>query len=199
MRSLYSPSSGNPSLLSESGNLWELGATWTGPVFLSAALFFNHFDDMIESIRLPDGSRRFYNIGQASINGLEIHLGKSSKTFEAALSYTYLNHRNRTDNRPLDALPRHSLSLDVSLSPVQRLNWGIFGFQASSSSWYDLASQSLLQIPGYCDLEMALSYSLSRFDVFLKVSNILNKDYSTEPGFPCRGRTLELGFKLDVL
>ena len=199
MRSLYSPSSGNPGLLSESGNLWELGATWTGPVFLSGAVFFNHFDDMIESVRLPDGSRRFYNVGKASIDGLEIQLRKSLKTQEAMISYTYLHHRNQTENRPLDALPRHNLSIELSFSPVRRLNWTIFGLLVSSSSWYDLAGQSLLPISGYGDFETVLSFSLPRFDIFLKVSNILNKAYFTEPGFPCRGRTLELGFKADIL
>ncbi len=199
MRSLYSPSSGNPGLLSESGNLWEVGATWTGLVFLSGAVFFNRFDDMIESVRLPDGIRRFYNINQASIDGLEIQTSKSLKKLEATLSYTYLNHKNKTENRPLDALPKHSLSIDVFFSPFQWLNWGILGILASSSSWYDLASQSLLRIPGFCDFETVLSCSLRRFDVFFKVSNILNRDYFTEPGFPCRGRTLEVGFKAGIL
>ncbi|MDH7512207.1 MAG: TonB-dependent receptor plug domain-containing protein [Clostridiales bacterium] len=199
MRSLYSFSSGNPGLLSESGNLWEVGATWTGLVFLSGAVFFNRFNDMIESVRLPDGSRRFYNINQASIDGLEIQASESSRNLEATLSYTYLDHLNKTENRPLDALPKHNLSIDVSFSPFRWLNFGIFGILASSSSWYDLASQSPLRIPGFCDFETVLSCSLRQFDVFIKASNILNRDYFTEPGFPCRGRTLEVGFKAGIL
>jgi outer membrane receptor protein involved in Fe transport len=198
MRSLYSESSGNPDLHSEAGTLGELGFSWSRGIFLSAAVFFSDFKDMIESVRLPDGLRRFYNIGRAYINGLEIQLQKSAGPLAATLNYTYLDHKNRSEDRPLDALPNHTLSFDLGLSFLRQLHWEIFGLYASSSSWFDTTTMISLRIPAYFYSNTVLSYGFGRAEIFVKLTNMFNKAYFTEPGFPCQGRTLEMGFRADI-
>ncbi|HMA53387.1 MAG TPA: TonB-dependent receptor, partial [Acidobacteriota bacterium] len=74
MRSLYSLSSGNPDLLAESGTAFELAGTWNGPVYVMGSVFFNRFRNFIDSVRLQDGTRRYFNIGQAHINGFEVQV-----------------------------------------------------------------------------------------------------------------------------
>lgn len=198
MRSLYAPSFGNPDLTSESGNLWEIGFSRSVPFVFSGAIFFSHFRDMIESVRLPDGRRRFYNISQASIDGLEIQVSQSSDAIQMDLSYTYLHHKNKTENRPLDALPEHSFAFDFSFSPTSWLRATFSGLRASSATWFDPGTGALLPIPSYLDLSGVLSFFVAQFEVFLKGSNLLNRGYFTEPGFPCRARTFEVGFKIDL-
>jgi iron complex outermembrane receptor protein len=198
MRSLYSTSSGNPNLLSESGKLWELGASWTGGVSLSGAVFFNDFKDMIESLRLPDGTRKYYNINRAYINGAEIQVQKPSRQAAVTVNYTYLDHRNQTENRPLDALPRHTLNFEGLVRPLLNVRLSLFGLYASRSEWYDFSAGRRLPIPSYFDLDTVLSYSWARLELFLKLGNIFNEAYFTEPGFPCPGRTLEIGVRADV-
>lgn len=198
MRSLYAPSFGNPDLMPESGNLWEIGFTWKAGVFLSGALFSNRLEEMIESLRLPDGTRRFYNVGRVSIEGLEVQAEKVSASFEASLSYTYLHHRNRTEGRPLDALPDHSFFFSFSFLPLPKLRGTFTGQVVSSASWFDTGTATLLSLPGYFDLGGVIAFTLSRFEIFLKGTNLLNEDYFTEPGFPCRARTFELGFKIKL-
>lgn len=198
MRSLYSSSSGNPDLRSEAGTLGELGLSWNRGIFLSAAIFFSDFKDMVESVRLPDGLRRFYNIGKAYINGLEIQLQKSAGPLAATLNYTYLDHKNRGEDRPLDALPNHTLNFDLGLRLLHQLHWEIFGLYASSSSWYDTTVMTTLRIPAYFYSNTVFSYSFPRAEIFVKLTNIFNEAYFTEPGFPCQGRTLEMGFRADI-
>jgi iron complex outermembrane receptor protein len=198
MRSLYSSSSGNPDLRSEAGTLGELGLSWNRGIFLSAAIFFSDFKDMVESVRLPDGLRRFYNIGKAYINGLEIQLQKSSGPLAATLNYTYLDHKNRSEDRPLDALPNHTLNFDLGLRLLHQLHWEIFGLYASSSSWYDTTTMTTLRIPAYFYSNTVFSYSFPRAEVFVKLTNIFNEAYYTEPGFSCPGRTLEVGFRANI-
>ena len=74
MRSLYSTSSGNPDLLSESGTSLEFCTTYSGPIYVTGTVFLTRFKNLIDSVRLPDGTRLYYNIGKAHINGFEVQV-----------------------------------------------------------------------------------------------------------------------------
>jgi iron complex outermembrane receptor protein len=125
MRSMYSPSSGNPDLLSESGTSFEFASTWTGPVYVTASVFFNRFKNFIDSVRLPDGTRRYFNVGEAHVNGFEVQVQKSLPWLAATANYTYLDHANDIDDRPLDAQPDHNLNFDVSVFPAKGARLGL--------------------------------------------------------------------------
>lgn len=199
MRSLYSPSLGNPDLSSEVGRNWEFGFSWSQYVSLTGAVFMNGFRDMIDSIRLPDGSRRDVNIGRARINGFELQAQKSLGMVEATINYTYLDHANESDNRPLDALANQNLNFDVGFIPLKGVRLGAYGLWASSSSWYEATSGKVLDIPPYFSLDAVLSYQMQNLEVFLKVTNVFNHYFYTEPGYPWRGRHAEMGLKVAVL
>jgi iron complex outermembrane receptor protein len=200
MRALYSPSSGNPDLLAESGQNLEFSATYAGPVYLTGTVFFTKFKNFIDTIRLPDGTRLYYNVGKAHINGLEVQLQKSISWLAAMVNYTYLDHRNDTDNRPLDAQPDHSFNFDVSFIPFRDFRFGFYGIFGSESWWYDSTARKVLSIPSYFSLDAIVSYRLQgRYEIFAKLGNIFDDYFYTEPGFPWRGRYLEFGLRLDVL
>jgi len=199
MRSLYSSTSGNPDLLSETGTGWEAGWTFNKGIDLSGAFFFNKYNDLIDSYRLPDGTRRYLNVGKAHINGFEVQAQKSFGRLEATLNYTYLDHRNESDDRPLDTLSAHSLSFDVGVVPLKSLRLGFYGLGASASSWFDFNAGKLYDIPSYFNLDAIASYDFARFQVFLKVGNIFDAYFYTEPGFPWRGRFIEIGVKVQIL
>jgi len=198
MRSMYSPSSGNPDLLSESGTNAELGFTSDKGIFITGAIFLSEFKNLVDTIQLPDGTRRYFNIGKAHMNGFELQVHRTFPWLDATLNYTYLDHRNESDDRPLDALPSHSMNFDFQLIPIERLRIGLTGLCASASSWFDSFAGTSLDIPSYFNLDAILSCQLSRFEVFLKVTNVFNHYFYTEPGFPWRGRFFELGIKTDI-
>jgi iron complex outermembrane receptor protein len=77
MRSLYSTQGGNPDLNHERGTSFELGFLYERDFLLSGAVFYNKIKDLIQSVRLLDGSRTNLNIGQAYIAGFEMELSKS--------------------------------------------------------------------------------------------------------------------------
>ena len=200
MRSLYSLSSGNPDLLAESGTAFEVAGTWNGPLFLTGSVFFNRFRNFIDTVRFPDGTRLYYNVGKAHINGFEVQVQKATRRVAATVNYTFLDHRNDIDERPLDAQPKHSLNLEASIRPAKGVRLGLYGLFGSTSWWYDSTSRALLTIPSFFNLDGVLSYSFdSRLEIFLRLGNIFNDYFYTEPGFPWRGRYLELGFRLDAL
>lgn len=199
MNSLYSPSQGNPDLLSEQATTWELGATYRRGVFLIGSVFVTNLKDMINSFRLANGLRTFFNIGEARLNGAELQVQKNWSWLRATVNYTYLDHRNISDNRPLDVLSRHNLSFELDVPLPARLRLGVAGLFSSKSYWYDNNARKLLTIPSYGYLDIVLSYSRGGFSPFLKVANLLDSYFYTEPGFPWRGRYFEIGLRADVL
>jgi outer membrane cobalamin receptor len=198
MRSLYSLSSGNPDLLSEYGQCWELGFTYNRGVFLSGAVFANSLRNLIDSRRLLDGSRRYFNIGEARINGFEIQVQKDWNIVRTTVNYTYLDHRNETDDRPLDVTPAHSANFELAFEPLRNLRAGIFGVYNSKTNWYDFNAQKLLEIPSFVSMDVVVSLKAGPVEPFLRVTNLFNKAFYTEPGFPWRGRFIEAGVRAGI-
>ena len=73
------------------------------------------------------------------------------------------------------------------------------GLFASESYWYDNNSGQLLTIPAYGYLDLVLSWSAGAFAPFIKVANVFDEYFYTEPLYPWRGRYLEVGLRADVL
>lgn len=200
MRSLYSESSGNPDLLAESGTSFEVAATWNGPLFLTGSVFFNRFRDFIDTVRLEDGTRLYVNIGEAHINGFEVQAQKSLPWLSATANYTFLDHRNDSDDRPLDAQSRHNLNFDLTAHPARGLRFSLYGLAGSTSWWWNSSAQELLTIPSYFSLDAVAGLTLSdRYEIFARLGNVFDDYFYTEPGFPWRGRYFEIGVKVDVL
>ena len=201
MRSMYSSSSGNPDLLSEYGSNCELGFTYNKIFLLTGSVFLTSFKDMIDSLRLPeyDFRRRYFNVAEAYINGFELQFQKAFPWLSTTINYTFLDHKNKSDDRPLDALPRHSLNFDFTIYPSQRFRIVIMGLVASSSSWLDYQSKELLDIPSYFNLDTIISYQFKRTELFIKITNVFDHYIYSEPGFPWRGRYIELGIKANIL
>jgi iron complex outermembrane receptor protein len=200
MRALYSLSSGNPDLLAESGTSFEFSTTYNGLFYVTGTVFANRFKNFIDTVRLPDGTRLFYNVGKAHINGFEVQVQKNMKWVSGTVNYTYLDHRNDVDKRPLDAQSDHNLNFDASVFPFRGFRVGLYGLLGSKSWWYDSTSRQVLTIPSYFSLDAVVSYTImGRHEVFLKLGNVFDDYFYTEPGFPWRGRYLEVGLRVDVL
>ncbi len=200
MRALYSPDSGNPDLLSETGTMWELGVTYNREFFLTGSVFLSSFKDLIDSVRLPeyDFQRIYFNIAKAHIHGFELQVQKSLGWGAATVNYTFLDHWNEGDDRPLTVLSKHNLNFEARIDPIPDARISLFGLWASGSYWLDIDSGEFLDIPAYVNLDAVLAYTWGRYEVFAKISNLFDRYIYTELGFPWRGRYFELGFKVDL-
>jgi outer membrane cobalamin receptor len=198
MRSLYSTSGGNPDLLSETGSVAEFGFTWDPGVYLTGSIFTYQFKNLIDTMTLPDGTKKSWNIGKAHINGFEIQAQKSLGWLAATLNYTYLDAENEVDRRALDAMSNHNLNFDLTVRPVGKLRLSVYGLYASKSSWYDTTSAKMLDIPAYFNLDVVAAYDLGRFELFLKATNLFDDYIYSEPIFPWRARFFEFGVRVSV-
>jgi outer membrane cobalamin receptor len=200
MRAMYSPSGGNPDLLSETGTTTELGFAWSKGLSVAGSVFLTKFENMIDTMVLADGTRRNFNVGKAHLNGLELQVQKMFGAAGLTLNYTFLDQGNDVDNRPLDVLPQHSLNFDFTLRPVPSLRFSLYGQAASKSYWWDTNAKPNREenIPAYFNADAVASYDFGRLEIFVKVTNIANDFIYSEPIFPWRARFFEVGANVRV-
>jgi iron complex outermembrane receptor protein len=199
MKSLYSRRSGNPDLIEEIGNSVELGFSYNNLFSFSGAVFFNVFDDMIQSYRGLDGFRNYQNIGKAEIRGFELEFGKKFEAFDFTLSYTFLDSLEIGLNIPLDYTPKHQFNFFLSTVSLEGFTLNIWG-SAVSENFAKMGKKppfKSIQIPGYFILNLMLEKSFNNFSIYLKITNALNAVYLTEPGFPAYDRRIMTGVRLN--
>ena len=193
MRSLYSAQGGNPDLNHERGTSYEVGFLYEKDFLLSGAVFYNKINDLIQSVRLLDGSRSNLNIGQAYIAGFEMEFSKTFRWLDLSVNYTYLDGVNKDENRPLDLVPESQLNFVMNVFIRKNAKFSVSGLYVSSAEVKIF--DDIVPIPGYFVLNTVFSVNLSAFMIFLKAENLLDNYYVTEPGYPMKARTLALGFR----
>jgi len=194
MRSLYSTSGGNPALQDEIGTTVEAGASWGGPFEGSLAVFSTQVENLIYSVRQPTGFNSYINIGKASVKGFEAEVAKSLGAFDARLSYTFLDTKNKDANRRLDLVPESQISLVAGLGRAGDYRFSVWGLAASSSKI--LISGANVMAPGYVVTNASCEKYFGTFSVYVKLDNLFDKAYVTEPGYPMVSRRFEAGFRL---
>ncbi len=104
----------NPSLLSERSISYECGVRQELPIpaVLDAAIFLADYSNLVEPVIDTDGMVIFRNVTRARITGLE--LGVMTQLFEKLLTvsagWTYMDPRDRVQNRTLKYRPRHLIT-----------------------------------------------------------------------------------------
>ncbi len=195
MKSLYSTSTGNPDLMDERGTSYEVGLRYEKKFLLSGAVFYNKIRDLINPVRLPDGSQTNLNVGKARIFGFELEFQETFSWLDLSVSYTFLDGENEEERRPLDLVPESQLNFVLSLNGKKGIQFTIWGLGVSS---YEVRIvDETVRVPAYFILNAALSKKFSLLTVFLKAENLFNTFYVTEPGYPMKGRTIAAGLKLN--
>lgn len=197
MKSLYSTSSGNPDLMDETGRNIELGFTLDRSLYLNGAVFYNRIENLIQSYRGLDGYRNYENVGEAEIYGLELEASKRWGIFYFNLGYTYMETNDLDQDMPLDYVPKSQLNLLVQLGEIEGFSLFFWGLSVSRSQT-KMGKQppfDILEVPGYTLINASIEKKLGPVVLFVKVENLLDVAYFTEPGFPMKARTLSFGFK----
>ncbi len=195
MHELYSTKYGNLDLKDERGIIGEIGCTAVGYSNLSVdfALFWNEVSNLIDLVRLPDGSRIFQNIAKARMQGCEVSFRKGfGGRLSLGANYTYLQARDLDLNQYLPFRPRHKANIEVRYAFA-------FGLQLTNqitcgANSYYYSGATRLALPSYVVWSIKGDYPLfGRLGVFAAVDNLLDQDYQKEYGFPWEGRTFTAG------
>lgn len=193
MKNLYSlpENGGNPDLRDEIGTNLEAGFTYDRGWFLSGAVFHNRIRDMIESRINIDFIKQNINVAKATITGFELEARKALGDFSLSASYTYLDTENEETGDRLDLIPASQLNASLRFNRPDLFSLTVWGIYASDSIYHSNAG--IVEVDPYAVLNAALERSFGAFSLFLKVDNLLNNEYWSEPGWPMKARTLTIG------
>jgi outer membrane receptor protein involved in Fe transport len=80
---------------------------------------------------------------------------------------------------------------------VRRLNLNALGYFSGARTDSDFLGLGLTRDPGYARLDCAATYRVRReLSLFIRGTNLLNKQYQDAIGFPALGRQIIGGVKL---
>jgi outer membrane receptor protein involved in Fe transport len=193
MKQLYSTpeNGGNPDLRDEIGSNLELGFTYDRGWFLSGAVFYDSIRDMIEGRINADFIKQNVNIAKARIAGFEMEARKAFGPVSFSAGYTYLDTENKETGERLDLIPASQLNAEVRFFRPELFSLTLWGVYASDSIYH--SGTGVVTVDPYAVVNAAIERAFGSFSLFVKLENILNHGYWTEPGWPMKGRTLTVG------
>jgi vitamin B12 transporter len=140
--------------------------------------------------------QKLFTIGEAVTKGVETCLRwRPCASFGLDGSYTYLDAENLTNAARLVRRPRHQVSGDFWVRPVDRLRvgCGILCVVAREDFFYNGQADS----EDYSKFRATASFSLSEHsEIFGRVENLLGERYAEVPGFPAPRTGIYGGVKL---
>jgi len=193
MKNLYSlpENGGNPNLRDEIGTNVEFGFTYDRDWFVSGAVFTNNIRDMIESRINADFIKQNINVARAKIKGFELEARKTFGLFSLAACYTFLDTKNEENGDRLDLIPASQLDASLRFYRADLFSLTLWGIYASDAIYH--SSTGIVPVDSYAVVNAALERGFGRFSLYLKLENLLNNDYWSEPGWPMKARTLTVG------
>ncbi len=193
MKNLYSQpeNGGNPDLRDEIGTNVEFGFTYDRGWFLSGAVFYDSIRDMIESRINVDFIKQNINVAKAKIMGFELEARKAFGPLSLSAGYTYLDTNNEETDERLDLIPASQLNASLRFYQAKLFSLTVWGVYASDAIYH--SNTGVVTVDPYAVLNAALERAFGKYSLFLKVENLLNNEYWSEPGWPMKGRTLTVG------
>ena len=193
MKNLYSlpENGGNPDLRDEIGTNVEFGFTYDRGWFVSGAIFQNRIRDMIESRINADFIKQNINVAKARISGFELEARKAFGPFSISASYTYLDTLNEETDERLDLIPSSQFNASLRFYRADLFSLTFWGIYASDSIYH--SNTGIVDVDPYAVVNAVLERAFGRFSLFLKVDNLLNNEYWSEPGWPMKARTITFG------
>jgi outer membrane receptor protein involved in Fe transport len=203
LQELFSSSSGNPDLLPEKADKFEVTAgiplnLGNRGAYLHIALFRNDIFNLIEPKFNPeDGSRLYHNVEKADNYGTDIDITHNPWNFWLTnLSYSLILSGRKSDYSLL-RMPRHSFvfSNEVKLTDNLSLNQES-EFYSERDDLDNTDNQQMLD--SYNLHNISLSYKFRAAIVSCGIDNVFDTLYYERFGFPGRGRNLFFSLELRV-
>lgn len=189
----------NPSLRPESA--WHFGVSgfWQpmDPLKLELSVWDAEVEELIESVRVEGGLTQLQNISRARMVGGELAAGWRSKFGRVRAGYVLQStQRLSAPVGVLEYRPMHQAVIDGAVTPFPWLElWA--GVRVMSERTFINPDNRMLQtLPTAAVLDARLEAGPANVRGWVRVSNLLDADYSTEYGFPMPGRQFFAGITI---
>lgn len=200
----------NPDLKWEDGTQWDLGVTWKGEIkeakiMATLSYFGRHSNDLIEFVMTDPRYGKYFNIGEAKINGVELEGAADVGKWNIRASATWMDAKNTTDDyrkaQPLPNRPEWEGFLRVTRKFLKDDAASAFAeLHYTGNNYFD--SVGGIKMDNIFTVGLGLRYSFNeRTRIIVGVSDLFDKSpetqmYATRNGpartmwYPLQGRTL---------
>jgi iron complex outermembrane receptor protein len=196
LREFYRRRWGNPDLVEQSANNFELGGIYTHSGSISTDLTFFH--SRIEGlIDRPTRRSSYENLDTVDSKGFELASGGWLTEYVfLKLGYAYVDISESLpdgSNRQLRSRPRHSGWTDLRFQWSDSFRFSLNGQYVADL--YDLDDNQVhTRLPSFFILDAKVSKAFANgLSAYVAVSNITDNDYVFRIGDPQPGRTIRLG------
>lgn len=197
-------------LQKEQSNSYEAGFALTGYELLfdgdQASVkitgFYNDLTNLIESAPSVAGNPYFWNVGKATIYGVEVEGSYESEFLFGRLAYAAMVGTNDVTGNPLTSIPGHKLQLTVGArNPEYNLEYGAKAtFVAATDTGVSAADSSVTSTatPGYATFDLFTTWKpesgpFAGTEAQFSIENIFNADYrDNQTPDRSKGRTFKL-------
>ena len=202
----------NTDLSVEKAYQYELGVEQKFLEILNAKVryYFYDIDDFINSVSVPGTGQVVYNIGNVTMQGVELELGaKLPHGFYAWANFTYQD--SEKDDDPWDSgnemtselpdFPEKMFNFGIEYSYKDKLFAELFVNYVDSRTHF--TNNDLIELDSYILLNFSASYQFwenrwSRWEAFFAAENITDEDYEEREGFPQPGATIFGGLRISL-
>ena len=174
-------SAGNPDLLPEDSEIFELGArgdysSWKW----EASIYQNRIDNLIDWAEAGTAEYPYQwapsNVSSAKIKGGEFSADTNIGGWDITTSFSYTDPRNQKTDKMLQKRAKKKFTFDIDRS-FSRWNAGA-SFNATSKRYTNTTNTA--NLGGYGLLDFRLSYQLAeKVKMQLKANNVFDKHYRT--------------------
>ncbi|HET7274725.1 MAG TPA: TonB-dependent receptor [Longimicrobiaceae bacterium] len=191
---------GNPELQPETSTNYMLGAELAhGWGYLRGQLYYNQFDDFIETRVVGDSSgidvHTYGNISEGYTRGIELEGGVTRGGFRAEAGYGYLEARDAAADRPLLGRPAHSGRLSLEYGLPIGLRSAVTGVYTGTAP-VERTEAGLIERDGYFRLDLRVAQDLPRgLEISVGARNVLDAQPDNWPGFAGRHLYIGLGWQ----
>jgi outer membrane receptor for ferrienterochelin and colicins len=191
---------GNAALQPETSRNLMSSVEWAGDrVYARAQLFYNRFDDFIETVELMDSSGlrlfTYGNIDDGMTYGSDIELGTTWRGVRAEGGYGYLVAHDRRNDVSLTGRPRHSARAAVSYAHASGLRATVSGV-FTGRTLVARADSADIHRNAFTRFDARVARELPRgFELSAGIDNILDAQPDAWPGFVRRQFHIGVGWR----
>jgi vitamin B12 transporter len=193
---LFHPTFGNPGLMPETSIGWDAGIDqtfWDGRLTMSATVFGNRFQDMIE---FDSPTSRYFNVSRAKTSGLELEgaLLLWPELLKLTGNYTYLDAVDERTNLTLQRRPPHLGRIGLGITPMPRL---LIEPRVTMVSQRFSGNGETLPLAPYARLDIYGEYRFdSTWKIFGRIENITDARYQEVLNYGTTGRAVYAGLSV---
>lgn len=186
----------NPDLRPEAAWHFGVSSSWQPiePLKFELSFWDAEVEGLIESVRVEGGLTQLQNISQARLAGGELAAGWKSKLGRVRAGYVLQSTRRASG--VLEYRPAHQAVVDGAVTPWPWLElWA--GVRVMSERTFTNPDNRMLQtLPPAAVVDARLEVGPANVRGWVRVSNLLDANYSTEYGFPMPGRQVLVGLTI---